>query len=745
MGNFFSKSGKKKNLDKIKFETFFNSNLHLFVITKGSNFLHVNNSFYNFLDDPDIYNKTFLEYVHPDDKQKTIDEISKLNDNIDTISFTNRFLRKDNTYRMLSWKSTNIDGLIYAIAKDITDFHLITNAISLSGESISIIDKNKLYIYTNDAHNSICGYNSNELLGKRWDITVKDTEFHKLNKLYTDMITTGKSEGDIIGIKKNGELFYKRVTMVYTNDSHFCFMKDISIEYLQNKKINNLQILLLESEKLAKIGSWTWDINANELILTDGLKTIYGLDKNEILTFENFMEITHIDDKDFIKYTINNCIINKSNYMCNYRININGINKCLYTKGQYIKDNGNEFIIGCAQDITETKKIEIALIKAKDISEEASKMKSLFVANISHEIRTPIHGIVGMVTLLKDSILDTEQHDYLEIIISSTGTLLSIINNVLDFSKIETGKVFIENEDNVNIREIVNGLSKIYKESLLKKDNTVYFTFNISNDIPNSIRIDSGKLKQILTNLLNNSIKFTNFGSVILLIKQTVPGILEFEIKDTGIGINENVLENLFKPFEQGDQSITKMYGGTGLGLAICKNIINMMGGEINIFSTENIGTSVKFNIPYEISLGCEKLLENTIENTIDETFKEKYILIVEDNKTNQIVLQKMLKKAGYTNIITYNNGLECINNIDKIKDKIELIFMDIHMPKMDGYTATNKIRSNNINVPIIACTANAMIGEKDKCKNQGMDDFLLKPYQYITLINILTKYCVNF
>lgn len=728
-----------ENKTIIKFDTFFNSSLDFFIIAKGSKFLHINNSFYDFFDDPDIYNKTFLEYVHPNDKMSTINEINKLNNGVDTISFTNRYLRKDNTYRILSWKSTNINNLIYAIARDITDIELITNAMSLSIEGISRIDENGVYVYTNDAYNNICGYDKNELVGKHWNTTIKDTEIDKMNKVYTNMINTGKSESDVIGIKKNGDIFYKHVTMIYINETHFCFMKDITKEYLQNKKINNLQNLLLESERLAKIGSWTWNINTNELIWTDGLKSIYEIENNEQITFEKYMEINHPDDHNFIKSIINKSIENKSDYTLTHRLNLNNRIRYLYAKGRYIQNNGQEYIIGCAQDITENKQIEIDIIKAKDNAEEASKMKSLFVANISHEIRTPIHGIVGMATLLKDSVLDKEQKEFLEIIISSTGTLLSIINNVLDFAKIETGKISIENVKNVNIRELVADLFKIQKvnQNLLKKEGAVSFSFNINDNVPSCITIDSNKLIQVLTNLLNNSIKFTEFGTVILIIKQTTSDILNFEIKDTGIGISQNILKNLFKPFEQGDQSITKIYGGTGLGLAICKNIINLMGGNINITSKENIGTSVIFNIPYQDTL--QDTLQHTLQDTQD-TDNKKYIVIVEDNKTNQIVLQKMLKKAGYINIITYNNGLECINNIDNIKNKIELIFMDIHMPKMDGYTTTSKIRENNINVPIIACTANAMIGENDKCKECGMDEFLLKPYQYITLVKLLEK-----
>lgn len=725
-----------KNIPLIKYDTFFNSSLEFFSISKGYNFIHINNSFYNFFDNTDIYSKNFLEYIHPDDILSTKNEIYKLNIYINTVTFTNRYLRKDNVYRILSWKATNIDGLIYATARDITDIELMSIAMGLSLEGIARIDKNGLYIYTNDAYNNICGYKSNELNGKHFSITIKDTERVKMDTLYKEMQQNGKAETDITGVKKNGEIFYKRITMIYINDVHFCFIKDISVEYLQNIKITNMQNLLLESEKLAKIGSWTWNINTNDLVWTDGLKDIYGIDKDDTVTYEKYMNTNHPEDREYMQSVITHSVENKCEYTFTHRLVVNDVTKYLYARGKYIKLHNHEFIIGCGQDITENKKIELELLKAKEQAEESSKMKSLFVANMSHEIRTPINGIVGMATLLKDSVLDTTQQEYLDIILSSSGTLLSIINNVLDFSSIENGKISIDNIDGINIREIINKISKIYKQNLMKKK--ISMIINIADNIPNSITIDSNKLIQVITNLLNNAIKFTNCGSIMIIIKQETPCVLTFEIKDTGIGINEKTLHSLFTPFEQGDKGITKLYGGTGLGLAICKNIITMMGGEINIISKEHVGTTVIFQIPYILKKEHIENVFNEEENIIND----KYVVVVEDNITNQFVLKKMLEKAEYKNIIIYNNGLECVNNIDNIKNNILVIFMDIHMPKMDGYTATINLRKKGINTPIIACTANSMSGETDKCKEYGMDDFILKPYQYITLVDLINKHC---
>jgi signal transduction histidine kinase/CheY-like chemotaxis protein len=444
------------------------------------------------------------------------------------------------------------------------------------------------------------------------------------------------------------------------------------------------------------------------------------------------MKINHPDDKDIINLSINECKKNKQPYELVHRLLINNKIKYIFVKGIYVDPN---FIVGVTQDISKQKFIELDLIQAKQTAEKASEMKSAFVANISHEIRTPINGIICMTDLLKKTKLDEEQSEFLNTVIHSSGILLSIINNVLDFSKIEAGKIELDYLE-TNLQEIISKINNLFEIQIKQKNLTL--KIYIDNKVPKFLITDPVKLQQILTNLINNSIKFTEYGSVIIVIKLNEDGDLKFEIKDTGIGISDENQEKLFKAFMQADSSTTRNFGGTGLGLLICKSLVELMKGKIGLISNLGIGTTVWFVIPHSHS-HSNKFINynktNDINNKIKPSYKKEYltnnmemvinsidplIVIVEDNHVNQYVIKKMMEKLGYTNIIIYNNGKIALDSLLYFKDKIKpnLILMDLHLPIMDGYTCTEKLRENGILTPIIALTANAMSGEKEKCIN---------------------------
>lgn len=545
---------------------------------------------------------------------------------------------------------------------------------------------------------------------------------------------------------KSKNLYKDIVFHIFNQESNVCYIeskyilfdiKKISINFTNYKLINiydkteemkhiKYKELLMKSEEFIKTGTIELNINFNDIICSSGVELIY---QKNFLQYNDLISSIHYDDVSLFERNIDNCIITKKEFEIIYRIRIINSIKYIYCIGKYKDNNCIQFTI---QDITKQHLFNIDLIESKNRSEKESELKTSFVANISHEIRTPINGIIGMISLLKDTSLSIEQTDSINIIMESSGLLLSIINNVLDFSKIESGKMDIEYIQ-TDLYSILNNIQLSFSTTLTKK---IIINLQIDENLPRLILCDSIKLKQILSNLLSNAIKFTELGSINLSAKlNTKLNFIEFQVKDTGIGISEKSISSLFEPFTQLDNSITRSYAGTGLGLSICKSLISLFDGHISIRSYLGMGTTVDFSIP----LILPKFLSIKPSKIVNF---EKLIIIVEDNKINQIVIKKSLEKLNYTNYLVYNNGEILISNTDKtILENTTLILMDIHMPVMDGYKTTKTLREMNINCPIIALTANAMLGEKEKCIDIGMNDFILKPINLDNLNTILNKW----
>ena len=547
---------------------------------------------------------------------------------------------------------------------------------------------------------------------------------------------------------------------------------DITEKKALEDKVAENEARLIEAQKIAHLGNWEWYLSSHKISWSDELYRVLGeAPQSFVPTYKSLLQFLPVEERARYKSTINSILSDReSKNFYEWKIikkdgsfsYVSSMIKIIYNeKGEVSQVNGtlldisgrkaaeeqlflvNNMLVDSykkqkikTKDILAAKKaLEVShnvMMAAKADAEKASRSKSDFLANMSHEIRTPLNAINGFIGLLKNKETDTEKLDYLEIISSSSESLLQIINDILDFSKIESGKLIIEELD-FNPKKELSGTTELFRIKAIEKD--IRLTIEGYKELPSMLYGDVLRLKQILSNLMSNAIKFTDKGGEVSCVFRYQNERLYLTVKDNGIGIAKQKQEIIFDSFTQADNSTVRKYGGTGLGLAVSVNLTKLLSGDLHLSSKEGVGSEFFFSAPF--ILGQDKEGVKKVEKIEKISSLSGHTLLVEDNEANQMFIGIILRNVGLTFDIA-NNGIEAI---EKFKTgKYELIIMDENMPKLNGIGATKEIlqieeERGVEHTPIIALTANALVGDRQLFIDAGMDDYLTKPLEPEQLI----------
>jgi len=487
------------------------------------------------------------------------------------------------------------------------------------------------------------------------------------------------------------------------------------------------------------------DTEGRVTVAADGWRSVVGIDPRAIVG-RPFSSVVHPDDAASAEEMLT--VLTRAEVVAAHELRLVTPDRGIRSlRCSAARDVASGLVYLVAHDITDLRSTEAAANAAREKAVQASSVKSRFLANMSHEIRTPMNAIIGMTSLVLDTTLTTEQREYLEIVQNSAESLLTIVNDLLDISKIEAGRLTI-NEVDFELRDCLR--SCLAPLALRAKQKGLEFSVSVTGNVADSVRGDPVRLRQIITNLVNNAVKFTHAGSVRVSVSRDDGDASQVlvSVEDTGIGIPEAMQVDIFEAFLQADDSTTKHFGGTGLGLTICREIAELMGGRVWLKSEPGKGSTFSFTarltnaafwfdqslVPKREDLGV--LVPHA--PPIDKTLR---VLVAEDNPTNTKLVVRLLEKLGCQVVAVVNGALALAAATTSVFD---LVLMDMQMPEMDGVEATRRIRewegATHRHVPIVALTANAMKADADACLGAGMDDFLTKPIERALLSNLIER-----
>jgi len=636
---------------------------------------------------------------------------------------------------------TGVGGFI----RDITAAEKAESLLKLQGtalrsaaNAILITDTEGKILYINPAFIALTGYSSEEALGKNPRELVKsgihDSRFYQ--SLWNTISNGNVWQGEIINKRKDGSFYNEdnTITPVYNQDGQITQYVAIKQD-ITARKIAELAIEASERKYRmlvdnAILGIYTASLDGKFLMVNEPLcRILEASSDTELLDTPIFSIYRYPEQRKFLVDTLL-----KQGKILNYEVELISLKSTIKNVLINAILEGNN-ILGMVMDMTERKRSEQELLKAKERAEESDKLKSSFLANMSHEVRTPMNAILGYADLLKSPDYNNEEkQEYINVIRRSSQQLLHIMNDIVDMSKIATGQI----TSNPVTFELNAFLKEVYAEFLpLATQKKLNFTFSVGlTDKASWINFDDQKLKQILHNLIDNAIKFCDKGSVQCgyALKESV---IEFYVKDTGIGIKPEFQNIIFERFRQLEDSYTRKYGGSGLGLSIAKSFTEFLGGKIWLESVPGSGSTFYFCIPF---IPVESTAKNTQEAILDhQSFKGTSILVAEDDDINYIYLERLLSKTNSL-VMRAANGQEAVDLVNS-GVRIDMILMDINMPFMNGLEATRIIRNSHPELPIIAVTAYTLSGDRETCIAAGCNDYIPKPIRKDELISKMNDY----
>lgn len=641
-----------------------------------------------------------------------------------------------------------------------------SEVIDRLSQGLVIHDPNEAVVKFNKTALDILVLTEEQLLGKdntdpQWRMIDEKGEPFPYEEIPSHVtIETGEEVHNVImGIETADQMKWISITSIPLEKPEGTFAV-VTFTDITNERLSNIQTeMALEA---ASIGVWRFNVQTNELIWDESMYALYEVNPEDFTgDYDAWEKTLHHEDKPRTANEVQLAIRGEKEFSTAFRIVAGDNIKYIKAKAEVVLDTQGKpmWMVGVNWDITKEKNNEKLMLKRYQQLEEVNKMKDSFISTMSHEIRTPLNGILGMTEFLTRS-AKGEAVESLRIIKESGEHLNALIGDILDFSKIKAGH-FEMDEQQFNLKVLIEDCIELYSPKI-KKDCEIFF--NMKSDVNECIISDRTRIKQVITNLISNAVKFTEKGKISVDVVAMGCGPCadyKITITDTGIGIPREKQKDIFSDFFQADGSHTRSYGGTGLGLAISKKIVEAMGGKISFVSKEGAGSTFWIKINFKNKLcgnDCDSCIlkekerieyqeqENREQKELFSDEEEmvisnqKTILLVEDNIVNVKVATLLLESSGYE-VITAYDGIQAMEAFNDNHETVDLIMLDIHMPKMDGIEALEAIRKLNKTVPIFMVTAESNDEFKKEVLGMGANEFILKPFKKKEVISYLDKY----